>query len=195
MTPANGRKKKVAILGGGPAGLAAAFELTATKELRDEYDVTVHQLGWRLGGKGASGRNAKYGNRIQEHGLHIWFGFYDNAFNLMRRCYEELDRPEGVPLATLEEAFEPEFRGVQYECYKDAWVAHDIALPALPGNPGEFGRPRPWDVVKWATRLLMERMGDLWTLDSGPQMAAAPIATRVELPPDVTEKQVIDERN
>ena len=49
---------KVAILGGGVGGMTAAFELTATPELRERYDVTVYQLGWRLGGKGASGRNA-----------------------------------------------------------------------------------------------------------------------------------------
>ena len=49
-------RKRVAVLGGGPAAMAAAFELTATEELREAYEVTVHTLGWRLGGKGASGR-------------------------------------------------------------------------------------------------------------------------------------------
>src|SRR5690348_17228654 len=159
MTPANGRKKKVAILGGGPAGLAAAFELTATKELRDEYDVTVHQLGWRLGGKGASGRNADHHDRIEEHGLHIWFGFYDNAFALMARCYDELKRAPGSPLATLAEAFEAQCSGVQYELFKDhlgksRWVAHHIALPPnslTPGEPHEFDF---WDVVRGVAAYL-----------------------------------------
>ena len=41
-----------------------------------------------LGGKGASGRNAEYGERIEEHGLHIWFGFYDNAFKTIQAAYE-----------------------------------------------------------------------------------------------------------
>ena len=54
MGRANGGE--VAILGGGAGSLTAAFELTATPELRERYDVTVYQLGWRLGGKGASGR-------------------------------------------------------------------------------------------------------------------------------------------
>jgi uncharacterized protein with NAD-binding domain and iron-sulfur cluster len=70
-------RRRVAILGGGAGSLAAAFELTATPELRERYDVTVYQLGWRLGGKGASGRR-KVGDgaeRIEEHGLHVWFGF------------------------------------------------------------------------------------------------------------------------
>ena len=42
-------KQRIAILGGGLAGLATAFELTATPARRAKYDVTVHQVGWRLG--------------------------------------------------------------------------------------------------------------------------------------------------
>ena len=79
----------------------AAFELTATPELRERFDVTLYQLGWRLGGKGASGRNAAAADRIEEHGLHVWFGFYDNAFRVMRDAYSELGRPAGSPLARL----------------------------------------------------------------------------------------------
>ena len=45
-------KKKIAILGGGIAGLVTAFELTSPPDWRDRFEsVTVHQLGWRLGGK------------------------------------------------------------------------------------------------------------------------------------------------
>ena len=47
-------KKKIAILGGGMAGLTTAYYLTKTPELRAQYEVTVHQMGWRLGGKAAS---------------------------------------------------------------------------------------------------------------------------------------------
>ena len=70
-------RTKVAVLGGGAGGMTAAFELTATPELRERFEVTVYQLGWRLGGKGASGRNRGVADRIEEHGLHIWFGFYE----------------------------------------------------------------------------------------------------------------------
>ena len=96
---------KVAILGGGVGGATAAFELTATPELRERFDVTLYQLGWRLGGKGASGRNAAAHDRIEEHGLHVWFGFYDHAFRVMRDAYSELGRPAGSPLASFEDAF------------------------------------------------------------------------------------------
>ena len=97
---------RVAILGGGVGGLAAAFELTRG-DGRHRFEVTVYQLGWRLGGKGASGRNAGRGQRIEEHGLHIWFGFYENAFRMMREVYEELGRPPGAPLRNVGDAFTP----------------------------------------------------------------------------------------
>ncbi len=91
--------KKVAIIGGGCASVAAAFELTRP-ERNGEFEVTLYQLGWRLGGKGASGREETTG-RIEEHGLHLWMGFYENAFRLIRDCYEELDRKPGSPMSGL----------------------------------------------------------------------------------------------
>ena len=90
--------KKVAILGGGAAALTVAYELTNVADWKDRYEsITVYQMGWRLGGKGASGRGL-YG-RIEEHGLHIWMGWYANAFAMMRAVYEELGRPKDAPLA------------------------------------------------------------------------------------------------
>jgi uncharacterized protein with NAD-binding domain and iron-sulfur cluster len=88
------KKEKIAILGGGVSSVTAAFALTSQPNWQEKYDISFYQLGWRIGGKGASGRNANMGQRIEEHGLHIWFGFYENAFKYMQQCYEELDRPE-----------------------------------------------------------------------------------------------------
>src|SRR5207237_7266839 len=86
---------KIAILGGGCGGLAAAWALTATPALRERFEVTVYEHSWALNGKGASGRmpdswgqNGR-GQRIHEHGLHIWFGFYVHAFRMLRGAYEE----------------------------------------------------------------------------------------------------------
>lgn len=78
------------VLGGGVAGTSAAVELA-----RQDVSVEILQMGWRLGGKGASGRNQKHRHRIEEHGLHVWFGFYRNAFDSLRLSYErasEMDR-------------------------------------------------------------------------------------------------------
>ena len=65
---------RVAIIGGGCAAVTAAFELTRP-ERKGAFDVTIYQMGWRLGGKGASGRDAKTG-RIEEHGLHRTRAFF-----------------------------------------------------------------------------------------------------------------------
>jgi uncharacterized protein with NAD-binding domain and iron-sulfur cluster len=138
-------RRRVAILGGGAGSLAAAFELTATPELRERYAVTVHQLGWRLGGKGASGRRAigaGPAQRIEEHGLHVWFGFYENAFDVMRRVYEELDRPEGVPLRTWREAFHPTNEVVLCDDTDgDRWIPRHFTFPDNDGVPGIATEP------------------------------------------------------
>src|SRR6266478_1657177 len=93
MAGATRNPKKVAILGGGVAALAAAFELSDPRH-GGAFEVTLHQLGWRLGGKCASGRDmdARFQFRIKEHGPHIFFGFYDNGFALLREAYAELER-------------------------------------------------------------------------------------------------------
>ena len=97
--------EKIVILGGGVSAITAAFQLTNQPGWQNNYDITLYQMGWKIGGKGASGRNPDYGERIEEHGLHLWFGFYDNAFNSMKQAYDELNRPVGSPLATWQDAF------------------------------------------------------------------------------------------
>lgn len=105
--PLHGERRRVAILGGGVGAITAAWALTEAPDWHERLDITVYQLGWRLGGKGASGRNAAMGQRIEEHGLHIWLGWYDNAFAILRKCYAALGRPATAPLATFEDAFQP----------------------------------------------------------------------------------------
>jgi uncharacterized protein with NAD-binding domain and iron-sulfur cluster len=82
-------KKRIAIIGGGCAAMAAAWDLTSPDN-KAPCDVTIFQMGGRLGGKGASTRNPAYGDRIEEHGLHLWLGYYENAFRMVRTCFEEL---------------------------------------------------------------------------------------------------------
>jgi uncharacterized protein with NAD-binding domain and iron-sulfur cluster len=97
-------KRKVVIIGGGMGALAAAFDLTRTEALRDQFDVTIYQMGWRLGGKAASGRD--YEGRVVEHGLHVWFGCYENAFGLVREAYDEWTPLAGQAITTAEDAFQ-----------------------------------------------------------------------------------------
>ncbi len=103
-------KQKIAVLGGGVGALSAAFYLTEQPGWSEKYEITVYQQGWRLGGKCASGHDLRpgYGWRIYEHGLHIFAGFYDQAFDLLRRAYDEIDRPDDHPNKTVWDAFTPE---------------------------------------------------------------------------------------
>ena len=119
---------RVAIIGGGCASMAAAFELTRP-EHRGKYDITVYQVGWRLGGKGASGRGPS--GRIEEHGLHVWMGFYENAFRLMRECYTELGRDSKTcPIADWRDAFFPDpFVGVTDRTESGQWIHRTASFP------------------------------------------------------------------
>jgi uncharacterized protein with NAD-binding domain and iron-sulfur cluster len=86
------RAIRVAVLGGGCAGVAAACELSRTPELRQRFQVTLYEASFRLGGKGATGRNAARGQRIEEHGLHLWMGFHTRSFRLQARLALALAR-------------------------------------------------------------------------------------------------------
>jgi len=116
--------------------MATAFELTRP-ELRGQYRVTVYQLGWRLGGKGASGRGPS--GRIEEHGLHVWLGFYENAFRLLRQCYRELGRDPGTcPLADWRDAFFPDAHvGMAGAARNGGWVLWSSFFPPGKGLPGD----------------------------------------------------------
>src|SRR5262245_55430700 len=134
-------KQKIAILGGGMASLTVAYELTSRPGWKDRYDVTVYQQGFRLGGKGASGRNRDEHDRIEEHGLHIWMGVYENAFRLMRDCYRELGRSPDMPLSTWQEAFTPHDFIVLQEQVHGRWRSWPFQFPRNDAVPGDGGDP------------------------------------------------------
>jgi uncharacterized protein with NAD-binding domain and iron-sulfur cluster len=146
------RRERVVILGGGIGALTTAFELTATPALRARYEVTLYQLGWRLGGKLASGRDARKGYRNLEHGLHVWFGFYENAFRLTKRLFAEWKKPEGCPFKTWRDAFTPQSLTPLGLCIKGKRSYLPITWPMNDEEPGT-GQVEltPWGV---ATELL-----------------------------------------
>ena len=157
---------KIAILGGGVGAMTAAYWLT--NPLPDGsapgHDITVYQLGWRLGGKGASGRNAAIGQRIEEHGLHIWMGFYANAFRMMRTVYGELNRPLDAPLATWEDAFKPQTVYAMADKGPDGqWLAKEwiVPTPLRPGKPGDqTGFPTPCGYIPSLTHWAADRIDE-----------------------------------
>lgn len=145
--------QRIAILGGGVGAMTAAFWLSSQDDWQDRYQIDVYQMGWRLGGKGASGRNAEMAERIEEHGLHIWFGFYDNGFNLMQQAYAELDRPASSPLATWTDAFKPQHYVCLAELIENDWRVWPVNTPELPGTPGT---PRAQETIGTAMAELLD---------------------------------------
>ena len=146
------RPIKVAILGGGVASITTAFELSAP-EHEGRYDVTVYQQGWRIGGKGASGRGPN--GRIEEHGLHLWMGHYENAFKLMRECYAELGRdPRTQPMADWTDAFVPDpYVGLAEPGPDGEWKRLMAEFPPFPGLPGDpFTDTNPFSIPAYLTR-------------------------------------------
>ncbi|PZQ63765.1 MAG: hypothetical protein DI570_07715, partial [Phenylobacterium zucineum] len=128
--------KKVSILGGGMGGLVTAFYLTNEPDWQKNYDITLYQLGWRLGGKCASSRGENA--RIEEHGIHGFMGSYFNALPLMADVYAELGRNPNQPLATFEEAFLPSNLTMLWEWQNDSLKPWPIRTPsnAIPPTDG-----------------------------------------------------------
>jgi uncharacterized protein with NAD-binding domain and iron-sulfur cluster len=126
-------RRRIVICGGGIAGLTAAFELTRPG-LQETYDVTIYQLGWRVGGKLASGRDSR--GRNIEHGLHIWFGFYENAFGLMREVYEKWKPRDGQRITKIGQAIQAkEFTPIgNSDGAAPGWI--DIKFLPTGGEPG-----------------------------------------------------------
>ena len=147
--------QKIAVLGGGVGAMSTVYNLTNEPGWQGRYDITVYQMGWRLGGKGASGRGEK--GRIEEHGLHVWLGFYNNAFDMIRKVYAELGRPPGTPLAEWTDAFKEHEYIVLAQEFQGEWVGWDLNFPtndAVPGTGGEL--PTLWDYIEMTLEWLHE---------------------------------------
>jgi len=176
------RPIEVAVIGGGCAAMATAFELSRP-EHGGRYRVTVYQQGWRLGGKGASGRGPSA--RIEEHGLHVWMGFYENAFRLLRECYAELadgDDRAGAPprrFGHWRDAFVPDpYIGVAEAAGDGAWHSWLAYFPPTSGSPGDpIDATRSFTVAGYLRRcveLLGMILRDVYVQRSAPEGVPAP---------------------
>ena len=139
--------------------MSTAFWLTNVPNWQEKYEITVYQVGWRLGGKGAAGRGPN--GEIFEHGLHIWIGFYDNAFRMIQDAYAELGRPAGSPLATWEEAFTRHDYVAITEQVNGEWKVWPWDFPRnprKPGDPGEF--LTLWDFLYEGMQIVFRALFD-----------------------------------
>ncbi len=149
--------------------LTTAFELTEGDWTKQFDRITVYQRGWRLGGKGASSRG-RHG-RIEEHGLHVLLGYYDHTFDVMRRCYEALDRDRSdpaCPVRSWDDAVAPSNRigvvdrnGGEWQ----PWVARFSSVTGRPGpRAGEVEASTPEgmaELVIRSVRLLIDFLASL----------------------------------
>ncbi len=148
------------------AGLAAAWRLSEPGWEESFGAITVYQRGARLGGKGASSRGPN--GRIEEHGLHLWLGYYENAFRLLRECYAELDRPSTdpeAPIRTWREAMLPvETVGLE-DRRADGWhhwLGEFTQNDLLPGEPeGDGPPPSLADTLRRALQLVRDFLDSL----------------------------------
>ena len=116
--------------------------------------------------------------RIEEHGLHVWLGYYHNAFRLMREVYEELDRPHrdpSCPIQTFDDAFLPsDVVGVGHNGVEGwtAWTGRFGRNDHEPGAGDVTGRGLTVaDFVRQATELLAAFVGSLTPTPSRPPRA------------------------
>ncbi|TMN72377.1 hypothetical protein CWB85_07225 [Pseudoalteromonas sp. S1727] len=150
-------QEKIAIIGGGVAAMTAALYLTEQANWQQQRQITIYQQGWRLGGKGASGRNAEKGQRIEEHGLHVWFGAYVNSFKTIETVYDKLQRPSTCALSTWQQAFTPHSFIALQEHIDQQWQTWPINFPVLAGDPANGSLDiTVWDFVKMTLAWLKE---------------------------------------
>ncbi|MCH9661545.1 MAG: NAD(P)-binding protein [Bacteroidetes bacterium] len=152
-------KKKVVILGSGMSSLTSAYELTSYENWQDHYDITIYQMGWRLGGKTATGRGPN--ERIQEHGIHIAQGWYENAFRLIQDSYKECEKHNLMPdspFQSWDDGFDREDTTLltHFDPKTNQWIKKNIVFPSNEYIPGQGG-PLPFSaIIKKAIGLVLE---------------------------------------
>ena len=126
---ASKKKDRIAILGAGPSALVSAIRLTETKALRDKYDITVYQQGWRVGGKCATGRDLDKHMRLYEHCIHGFLGCYFNALTVMKDAFDELGRKKKHPLPSFPKSFYGMSGVIRYEMDEGVIKKWPIQVP------------------------------------------------------------------
>jgi uncharacterized protein with NAD-binding domain and iron-sulfur cluster len=155
-------KKKIAILGGGMASLSAAYELTDYEGWQNHYDITLYQVGWRLGGKTATGRGKC--DRVEEHGIHILQGWYETTFRLLRSVYDERKKEGLAPDSPLQDLFKDGLIAnnstllTEFIPELGKWTNWPLIFPETTEQPG-IGGPLPmWAVIKKGIALTLEML-------------------------------------
>lgn len=155
-------KKKIVILGGGMASLSAAYELTDYDDWQENYEITLYQTGWRLGGKTATGRSQN--DRIEEHGIHILQGWYETTFRLLRSVYDERKKNNLAPDSPLQDLFKDGLVAnnttllTEFVPELGKWTNWPLIFPETTEQPG-LGGPLPmWTLIEKGLALSIEML-------------------------------------
>lgn len=172
------QRRRIVIIGGGPSGLSTALSLTDPTlhpNWQDEYEVTVLQLGWRAGGKGATGRQGVpvkdgdewrlHGNaRVEEHGIHLFGNMYVNSLRTLDSCLAELQPSPGEPVSSVYTDLLPSNYIQLADYYQSRWHLTPQHLPHNDLEPwGTADYPGPLvlmrELLHTAIGLLVEALG------------------------------------
>ena len=146
-------KHRVAILGGGMGSLSAAWRLVRDQRDADRYDITVYQRDHLLGGKGACTRSddPRYGLRIEEHGIHVLMGWYEEAIGVLHEVYDDLgsgpidpDNPALGDLPSWDGVLSPRNYATMAEdpaTTGSDWKLWTVQFPEREGKPGDDRTP------------------------------------------------------
>ncbi|MDD9944738.1 MAG: NAD(P)-binding protein, partial [Myxococcales bacterium] len=184
---------RLVIVGGGIAALTTAFYASEPgSELVFPGGIHVYEKTHMLGGKGASERtNGRVKNRVEEHGLHVWLGFYDNAFALMERChaYLEAEAQQGrarwsSSLRSVADGFRPCSRVGVMDYAAGQWSRWVADFPADPSVAPWDSRPeQPVPLTPAALALQAMRLAEtiLHSLTERPPVDAPAHASFLDL--------------
>jgi len=88
-----------------------------------------------------------------EHGLHVWFGCYENAFELVRAAYEAWSPDKNQAISEWQQAFEKQRFTVIGSGDRVEFAG--ISWPKADGSPGDGGEPVAfWPCVWWLLRVI-----------------------------------------
>ncbi len=154
------QKKKIVILGGGMSSLSAAHELTEYEGWQDNYEITIYQTGWRLGGKTSTGRGKN--DRIEEHGIHILQGWYASTFRLFRSVYDERKKNNLASDSPLQDLFKDGLRAnnstllTEYIHKLGKWTNWPLIFPQTNELPGESESLPMWELIRKGMAMMLE---------------------------------------